>query len=114
MGPGEVDSMLPLCHPDIELFLRRSEIEGPYMGHAGVRRWAEETAEFDMEVRVDEMRELDARVLVLGVQRIGGRERPALEVPLALVIDFQAGLVRAVQAYPTQDDALRAATENRA
>lgn len=109
LSPRDVDSILALCHPDIELFLRRSEIEGPYVGHAGVRRWAEETAEFDLEVRIDELQELDGRVVVLGAQWMGADERRALETPLVLVIDFDDELVRAVHAYPTRDDALRAA-----
>jgi len=107
---GDIDAFVAAHHPDAEARNRRSQIVGPYRGHAGIRRMAEETFEMapDFEIQIDEIRDCGSRVLVLGRQRgtVGGV--PVDEL-LAEFFEIEAGKVARTEDFPTVEDALNAA-----
>jgi len=107
---GDIDAFVAAHHPDAEARNRRSQIVGPYRGHAGIRRMAEETFEMapDFEIQIDEIRDCGSRVLVLGRQRgtVGGV--PVDEL-LAELFEIEAGKVARTEDFPTVEDALNAA-----
>ena len=106
----DIDTFVAAHHPDAEARNRRSQIVGPYRGHAGIRRMAEEMFEMapDFQVRVDEIRDCGSRVLVLGRQRgtVGGV--PVDEL-LAELFEIKAGKVARTQDFSTVEEALTAA-----
>ena len=66
----DMEALLAEHQPDVEIVVLRSEIEGPYQGHDGLRRMATDMFEADFKQRIDEIRDLgEKRVLVLGHQR---------------------------------------------
>jgi ketosteroid isomerase-like protein len=106
----DMEALLALHHPNVEVVVLRSEIEGPYRGHDGLRRMAAEIFELapDFEMRIDEIREHGNRVLVLGHQHatVGGVATDRL---LAEVYELEAGKVTRLRAFATVDQALEAA-----
>jgi ketosteroid isomerase-like protein len=64
----DMEALLAAHHPNVEIVVLRSEIEGPYRGHEGLRRMATEALEADWKIRIDEIRDCGSRVLVLGRQ----------------------------------------------
>jgi hypothetical protein len=105
----DIDAFVTAHHPNAEARNLRSQIVGPFRGHAGIRRMAEETFEMapDFEIRIDEIRDCGSRVLVLGRQRgtVGGV--PIDEV-LAEVYEIEAGKVRRSQDFATVELAVEA------
>jgi hypothetical protein len=97
-------------HPDAEARNLRSQIVGPYRGHAAIRRMAEETFEMapDYGIQIDEIRDCGRHVLVLGRRRgtVGGV--PIDEV-LAEVYEIDEGKVTRSQDFATVEQALEAA-----
>ncbi len=106
----DVDAFVAAHDPNAEARNRRSEIVGPYRGHAGIRRMAEETFEMapDFEIQIDEIRDCGSRVLLLGRQRgtVGGI--PIDEV-LAELYEIEVGKVISSQDFLTVEHALEAA-----
>ena len=106
----DLEGFVALHHPDVEVIMLRSAIEGPYRGHEGVRRMASEAFQIaDLQLRIDEVRDCgDNRVLVLGHQHgtVGG---VAFDHVLAEVFWIDAGKVRRAHSFPTVDEALAAA-----
>jgi|SRR5829696_2354634 len=104
----DMDALVAEFHPDVEIVVLRSEIEGPYRGHDGLRRMAADMFESDFGQRVDEMRDLgDDRVLVLGRQHATVRGA-AWEHGLAEIFAIEAGKVARLRAFRTVDEALEA------
>ena len=92
-----------------------TEVEGAaaYRGHEGIRRWFRDTDEMFSAVAwtVEEVRNLgDGRILVLGHRhargRIGGVE---VSSQIGQLFDLRDGRIVRGWAYPTHDQALRAA-----
>jgi ketosteroid isomerase-like protein len=104
----DMDALVAMHHPDVELVVLRSEIEGPYRGHEGLRRMATEAFEADWKVRVDEIRDCGDRVLVLGRQGGTVRGVPPLDHVLAEVYEIESRKVARMQAFPTVAQALAA------
>jgi ketosteroid isomerase-like protein len=106
----DIDAYVAAYHPNAEARNRRSQLVGPYRGHAGIRRMAEETFEMapDFEIRIDEVRDYGSRVLLVGRQRgtVGGV--PIDEV-LVELYEFEAGRVTRVQDFASVEEALEAA-----
>jgi ketosteroid isomerase-like protein len=106
----DIDAFVNAHHPYAEARNLRSQIVGPYRGHAGIRRMAEETFEMapDFEIQIDEIRDCGSRVLVLGRQRgtVGGV--PIDEV-LAELYELEAGKVTRSQDFATVEQAVEAA-----
>src|SRR5829696_7672120 len=104
----DMEALVAEHHSDVEIVVLRSEIEGPYLGHEGLRRMAADMFEADFEMRIDEMRDLgDNRVLVLGRQHATVRGAPWDHL-LAEVFEVEAGKVARTQAFATVEEALEA------
>ena len=104
----DMEALVAEHHPDVEIVVLRSEIEGPYLGHEGLRRMAADMFEADFAMRIDEMRDLgDNRVLVLGRQHATVRGAPWDHL-LAEVFEIEAGKVARAQAFATVEEALEA------
>ena len=104
----DMEALVAEHHPDVEIVVLRSEIEGPYVGHEGLRRMAADMFAADFEMRIDEMRDLgDNRVLVLGRQHATVRGARWDHV-LAEVFEIEAGKVARSQAFATVEEALEA------
>ncbi|HEX2462034.1 MAG TPA: nuclear transport factor 2 family protein, partial [Vicinamibacterales bacterium] len=105
----DMEAFVAEHHPDVEIVVLRSEIEGPYRGHDGLRRMAADGFEADLEICIDEMRDLGGnRVLVLGHQHATVRGAPWAHV-LAEIYEIEAGKVKRLQAFHTVEEALEAA-----
>jgi ketosteroid isomerase-like protein len=105
----DMDALVAEHHPDVEIVVLRSEIEGPYRGHDGLRRMAADMFEANFGERIDEIRELSGnRVLVLGRQHatVSGA---AWEHSLAEIFEIRDGKVARLQAFRTVEQALEAA-----
>jgi ketosteroid isomerase-like protein len=105
----DMDSLVAEYHPDAEIVVLRSEIEGPYRGHDGLRRMAADMFEADFGQRIDEMRDIGGnRVLVLGHQHATPRGA-RWEHVLAEIFEIDAGKVVRLQAFRTVEEAVEAA-----
>jgi ketosteroid isomerase-like protein len=104
---GDIDTLLAEHHPDVEIIVLRSEIEGPYQGHDGLRRMAADVFRADFRVQIDEIRDCGNKVLVLGHQHAIVRGAPWDHV-LAEVYEIDAGKVARMQAFRTPAEALKA------
>ena len=106
-GARDIDALLAEHHPNVEIVVLRSEIEGPYRGHHGLRRMAADVFAADFEMRIDEIRDCGNRVLVLGHQHATVRGARWDHV-LAEVYEIDEGKVARMQAFPTREQALEA------
>jgi ketosteroid isomerase-like protein len=105
---GDIDALLAEHHPDVEIIVLRSEIEGSYQGHDGLRRMAADVFGADFRVQIDEIRDCGNKVLILGHQHAIVRGAPWDHV-LAEVYEIDAGKVARMQAFRTRAEALEAA-----
>jgi hypothetical protein len=103
----DIDALLVEHHPDVEIVVLRSGIEGPYLGHEGLRRMAADVFEAEFDIRIDEIRDCGNRVLVLGHQHAIVRGMRWDHV-LAEVYEIEGGKVARMQAFSTVDQALEA------
>jgi ketosteroid isomerase-like protein len=105
----DMHALLAEHHSDVEIVVLRSEIEGPYRGHDGLRRMATDMFEANFGQRIDEVRDLgDNRVLVLGRQHATPRG-VRWEHSLAEIFEIEGGKVARLQAFRTVEEALEAA-----
>jgi hypothetical protein len=100
----DMDALLAEHHPHVEIVVLRSEIEGPYRGHEGLRRMSADNFEANVEVRIDEIRDCGDRVLVLGHQHATLRGARWDHV-LAEFYELEDGKITRMQAFPTIEDA---------
>src|SRR4029453_691558 len=102
----DMEALVAEHHPDVEIVVLRSEIEGPYLGHDGLRRMAADMFDAYFGRRIEERRELGGeRVLVLGHQHATPRGA-RWEHVLAEIFEIEAGKVKRLQAFRTVEDAL--------
>jgi ketosteroid isomerase-like protein len=106
----DVDALLRLYHPDVELLpLTGTKVEtGGYRGHEGVREYLEEArAMWDvLEPRAHWHEDLGDRVLVSGRCRVRGRASGAESDPLcSWVIHIQKGRIVSHRACTTYAEA---------
>src|SRR4051794_25994090 len=88
--------------PDVVLVPVRALLEGgDYKGHDGVRRFMSDMDEdwAEREIEVDEIRDLDDSILVLGHFRAKGRSGVELRQPLAWRSRLRDGMLVRMQAY---------------
>jgi ketosteroid isomerase-like protein len=110
---GDLDAWLAMAHPEVEWYsevARRVEgSEVVYRGHDGLRGyWDEWRSVWDVDVEVEETRDLGDRVLVLGrVHAQGEASGVGLEGPIAFLFELEDGLIRRGRAYFDTDQALR-------
>jgi hypothetical protein len=83
--------------PQVVFEPRIAMVEGGYRGHQGISRFMADAFEV-MEVRgtdVDEIRDLDDRVLVFGAFHVRGRESGAEDTtPFAILATFRGARSR--------------------
>jgi ketosteroid isomerase-like protein len=103
----DIEALLAEHHPNVEIVVLRSQIEGPYRGHDGLRRMAADVFAADFDLRIDEIRDCGNRVLVLGHQHATVRGVPFNHV-LAEVYEIEGGKVTRMQAFSTVEQALEA------
>jgi len=104
----DLEALVAEYHPNVEIVVLRSEIEGPYRGHDGLRRMAADMFEADFGMRIDDLRDLGGnRVLVVGRQHATVRGARWDHV-LAEVFEVEAGKVVRLQAFSTVEEALEA------
>ena len=113
VGSGDEEAALELVTEDIEFIPLRSSAEGPYRGHAGVRRFMQDTREafelFDPDY--EDVRDLgDGRVLGLGSIRVKGRGSGVeTEVSTAAFAVIRDGRMSYFRDYGDHEAALAAA-----
>jgi ketosteroid isomerase-like protein len=108
---GDWEAAIRHMAADIVFIPQRAPVEGSYVGHADVRRFAEDTREtFDVfRVSFREVRVVGDRVLALGALRIRGHGSGVeAEVPSAIVATFRDGLMVRFQDFGDAGKALAA------
>jgi ketosteroid isomerase-like protein len=109
----EVEELVALSHPDSEWLPFRAQVEGGvYRGRDGVRRFVvdmeEDWSKFDIEIQ--ELIELDARVLLFGrVHAVARGSGVALENDAGFVMDFRNAQIVRLVSYSDPDEARREA-----
>jgi len=96
--------------PAVEFIAGRSDIEGVFYGHEGIRTFTKETHEnYDKYEPHLDLRDLGNHVLAWGYVRLRGvRGGVELEVPAGDVFDFRDGKIVRWQSYGSKDRALKA------
>jgi len=99
---GDVEGVLAMTATDVVLVPVRALLEGgSYEGHDGVRRFMADMDEdwAEREIEVDEIRDLDRGILVLGQFRAVGRSGVEVRQPLAWRSELREGKLIRLQAY---------------
>ena len=115
LNGGNREAWLALSHPDVEwssAILRQVEGgDAVHRGRAEVGQfWDEWHALWDLDIEVSEFRDLGDTVLALAQLRTRGKSSGAeVERSICYTIEFEDGLVRRARAYPSREEALKAA-----
>jgi ketosteroid isomerase-like protein len=107
---GDAEALVELSDPGITMVPVRALLEGgEYRGHEGVRRFLADMEEDweRREILIDEIRELDDGVLVLGTFTAVGRSGNEVRQPVAWHSRFREGKLLRMVAYTDQETALR-------
>ncbi len=107
---GDAEGVVAMSHPDVRLVPIRSLLEGgEYRGHDGVRRFMADMEEdwADRHIEIDEIREVDDGVLVLGGFTATGRTGTEVRLPVAWHARMVDGLLIGLRAYSDREAALR-------
>jgi ketosteroid isomerase-like protein len=108
----DLDALLAWMDPDVEWRPLRSEMEGAYHGHAGIREWLDETAELfeSSQAWIDEASwEGDDLVLATGRIDLRGKGSGApIELPVTWVFRLRDMRVLWGQAFTDHAAALAA------
>jgi ketosteroid isomerase-like protein len=102
VGRDDWDTVIALTHTEVVFIPQRAPVQGSYVGHDDMRRFAADTREtFDVFApEYPDVRDLGDRVLAIGSLRIRGRgSQVETSVPSAIVVDFEAGLMTRFQDY---------------
>jgi ketosteroid isomerase-like protein len=107
---GDVEAFVEQFTDDAEWWPLRSETEGPYRGHDGIRAWFADTAETfeSMHADVEAAHEIPGGALSFGALEVKGREsQAAVRVPIAWFVRFEGEKVCWARAYGDRAAALR-------
>ena len=99
---GDVEAVLAMTAPDVVLVPVRALLEGgSYEGHDGVRRFMADMDEdwAERAIEIDEIRDLEGTILVLGQFRAVGRSGVEVRQPLAWRSEVRDGKLIRMQAY---------------
>jgi ketosteroid isomerase-like protein len=92
---GDLEGFLSTCADDVEFVPLRSAIEGPYHGHAGIRKWWGDTTENweTFTVEVETVQHVGGGKLVaVGVIHAKGKGGGVpLDIPTSWVMEFRNG-----------------------
>jgi ketosteroid isomerase-like protein len=110
---GDLEAWIGYIHPDVIFEPIRSQIEGAYRGHAGIRRFFEDTRESfeSFRLNVTDIRDLGhERVLAIGTLHLrapgSGIET---DLPIAAIATSRGGLLIHWKDYGDRAKALEAA-----
>jgi ketosteroid isomerase-like protein len=114
LARGDIEEMLTVVHPEIELLPLSGKLidRRTYHGHEGVREWdqARHTT-WDLELIPAEYEDLGDSVLVHGeVRSRGAASGVELDTQVSWVFTFQDGKIIRLEAFLDRDEA-RAAAE---
>jgi ketosteroid isomerase-like protein len=114
LARGDLEGMLTVVHPDIELLPLSGKLEGRiYHGHEGVREWDRARHDtWDLEFTPSEYEDLGDSVLVHGeVRSRGAASGVELDTPVSWVFEFREGKIIRLEAFLDRAEA-RAAAES--
>lgn len=110
---GDVEYAMRHSTEDVVFVVARSAVEGPFVGHEGVRKFFADTAEnFELfQVRIDDVRDLgDDRVLGIGTIHIRGRGGGVeTDIPMAGIATYRDGKLSRWEDFRDRRRALEAA-----
>jgi ketosteroid isomerase-like protein len=101
----DLDTLLELAHPDIELHTLQLGVRGHYRGREGVAEWMGELRDWDPghRVEVEGIRALPGdRFAVFGTILIEGQPSS----PYSAINRVEDGKVREMRSYPQDEDTL--------
>jgi ketosteroid isomerase-like protein len=101
----DLDALIEIAHPDIELHPLQFGVSGDFKGHDGVRTWVETFRDWDPghQVRVESVKTLaDGRVALFGTIVIEGEPSS----PYALIGEVRDGKVAVMHSFPNDEDTL--------
>ena len=107
----DVDLYLTIASPEIELISPTASLEGPAIGHAGIRRFFAEAEEYteSSQVEVEEIRAVGPRVLahftLTTIGRVSGAET---SVSVSGVYSFEGDKLRRAEIFADREAALAA------
>ncbi len=109
---GDLVPVLGEVAEDVEWIAARSAVEGPYRGHAGLRRFMADTAEsFEVfESEWHELRDLGDQVLAIGTIHVRARGSGVdIELPAAGIATYRDGRLTRWEDFRERRLALEAA-----
>jgi ketosteroid isomerase-like protein len=101
----DLDALLELAHPAIELHTLQLGVRGTYAGREGVAEWMGELREWDPghRVRIERLRTLPSgHIAVFGTIMIEGEPSS----PYSLVAEVRDGKVATMRSFPSDEDTL--------
>jgi len=111
LDQGDVERYLRVASSEIELITPASALEGPTVGHEGIRRFFGEMEAFSesSSFEVVEIRSVGSRVLALFTLTAVGRMSAAeTSLELAGIYSIEDGKLRRVHIYADRREALEA------
>jgi ketosteroid isomerase-like protein len=115
LARGDIEEMLTVVHPEIELLPLSGKLvdRRTYHGHEGVREWDRTRREAweNLEFLPDEYEDLGETVLVHGeVRSRGATSGVELDTQVSWLFEFRHGRITRLEAFLDRDEA-RAAAE---
>jgi ketosteroid isomerase-like protein len=107
---GDLERVLELTDPEVTMVPVRSLLEGgEYRGHAGVREFLADMEEdwASRGIEIDDIRQLDDGVLILGTFVAVGRSGTEVSYPVAWHSVYRDGKLLRLTAYSDQQAAQR-------
>jgi ketosteroid isomerase-like protein len=113
LNRGDVEHWVRGSTQDVVIIAARSAVEGPFVGHDGVRKFfADNATNFEVfQVRLDDVRDLgEDRVLAIGAIHIRGRAAGVeMDVPMAGIATYREGELSRWEDFRDRHAALDAA-----
>jgi hypothetical protein len=111
LNARDVDALVALCDPDVEIRPTFSAaVGGVYHGHDGVRSWQREISEVwgsDVRLEVEAYFDLGEHTMVMGVLHgRGARSGAEVAMPAVGVATWRNGLLLSHKGYASREDAL--------
>jgi ketosteroid isomerase-like protein len=104
----DVDALIALCDPNIEIHSTFAELGAVYHGHDGLRRWHRdfEDAWENVRVEVESYFDLGEQILVLSMWHGRGRQSGVdVALPAAQVGRWRDGALTYIKGYAHREDA---------
>jgi ketosteroid isomerase-like protein len=101
----DLEALLEVAHPDVELHPLQFGVSGDFKGHEGVRRWVQNFRDWDPghKVRIEGVKTLpDGRVALFGTVVIEGEPSS----PYAVIGRVRDGKLISIRSYPNDEDTL--------